>query len=177
MTKLRDMMVTMLAFAVGVLETVYFKRSELNSNPSSTLQGGINGSARAMLSELRFLVGPPMPDWSSTQRYKGRNLAKGALVKIQEVPVPATGGSGRSVNACVENLRQTGSFFSRVGLGSLPPIKSQSILFNEQPKQRYAVPAREDVGSTRPGWKPIQESTSKYLTSKKTLWPSRPQYC
>ena len=80
---------------------------------------------------LRSLVGSPKADWSSTQRYSGRNPAKGALVKIQEVSVPATSGL-ESLCQCVCGKSASNRAFFRVGLGTLPAIQSQSIFFNEQ---------------------------------------------
>ena len=47
----------------------------------------------------------------------------------------------RSLNASVENLRQTGRIF-RVGLGTFPSIKSQSTFLNEQHIQRWHYGAR-----------------------------------
>ena len=85
--------------------------------------------------ELRFLVGSPKADWSVAQRYKDRNPAKGALVKIQEVSVPAAGSLG-SFCQCVWGKSAANRAFFRVGLGTHPSIKSQSTFFNEQHKQR-----------------------------------------
>ena len=81
--------------------------------------------------EPRFLVGLPKADWSGTQLYSGRNPAKGALVKIQEVSVSATGGLG-SLYQCVCGKSAANRAFFRVGLGTLPSIKSQNIFCYEQ---------------------------------------------
>ena len=79
----------------------------------------------------------------------GPQRAIGAPVKIQQVSVLAIGGL-RSVCQCVRGKSATNRAFFRVGLGTLPSIKSQSIFFNEQQL------ARKKAGSTRPGRKLIQ---------------------
>ena len=115
---------------------------------------------------LRFLVGPQKAVWSGTQRYEGHNPTKGALVKIQEMSVPATGGFG-SLYQCVCGKSTASRAFFRVGLGTLLSIKFQSIFFNGQHKQRNAVLARGGGRSTQTGSKLIQ--VSKYMYIKEAV--------
>ena len=83
--------------------------------------------------EFRFLVRPHKADCTGAQRCKGRNPAKRGA---GENPGGVCSGGRRSLCQCVCGKSAANRAFFLAGLGTLPSIKSQSIFFNEQHKQR-----------------------------------------